>query len=402
MSWFSSFFGTSATGATGPTGLSGATGTVGPTGVTGTTASTGPTGVTGVAAPTGGTGTTGAAAPKGPTLAATPDLGPIDVGAFALAVVVVAYLAVSALASGEPDAAPTPLQLTVAWTVDLVLFIMVGYAAVKVYDAVKDDTQSTLFDRVLEKADAMFANPSALLVYTLVATIAFYIVATPLRMAGSKPMLVSLIETGLFVALMVAAGVWFAKYILGVSLTDFLRERKAEVAAVAAKVEIDNREVFNVAANIYTYAEAQQVCAALGAELATYKQVEASYNKGGEWCNYGWSAGQMALFPTQHSTWDKLNATELYKNACGRPGVNGGYISNADVRFGVNCFGVKPKATDKDKARMKASGTIPTDAAATTGGSEGDKIQAAKLAYWKKNSDQFLAVNSFSRTDWNE
>jgi hypothetical protein len=171
---------------------------------------------------------------------------------------------------------------------------------------------------------------------------------------------------------------------------------------VAAKVEIDNREVFNVAANIYTYAEAQQVCAALGAELATYKQVEASYNKGGEWCNYGWSAGQMALFPTQHSTWDKLNATELYKNACGRPGVNGGYISNADVRFGVNCFGVKPKATDKDKARMKASGTIPTDAAATTGGSEGDKIQAAKLAYWKKNSDQFLAVNSFSRTDWNE
>lgn len=113
-----------------------------------------------------------------------------------------------------------------------------------------------------------------------------------------------------------------------------------------------------------------------GAQLADYEQVEKAYNNGGEWCNYGWSDGQMALFPTQKETWNKLQKTDRAKNACGRPGINGGFIKNKNVRFGVNCYGKKPNPkeyetnlmnaniedklpeSDKDKALRKKNGNM--------------------------------------------
>ena len=57
------------------------------------------------------------------------------------------------------------------------------------------------------------------------------------------------------------------------------------------------REVFNIPDNTYTYDDAKAVCAAYGAQLASYDQIENAYKGGGEWCNYGWSDKQMALFP---------------------------------------------------------------------------------------------------------
>ena len=50
----------------------------------------------------------------------------------------------------------------------------------------------------------------------------------------------------------------------------------------------------------------------------------------------------MAFYPTQKSTYDRLQKSRCTKHACGRPGINGGYIANPNVRFGVNCYGVKP------------------------------------------------------------
>jgi len=101
-------------------------------------------------------------------------------------------------------------------------------------------------------------------------------------------------------------------------------------------------QVFNVSNNVYTYEEAQQVCTAFDASLATYDQIESSYQKGGEWCNYRWSEGQMAYFPTQKDTWDKLQNNPNTKHACGRPGINGGFIDNPYIKFGANCYGKKP------------------------------------------------------------
>jgi len=103
-------------------------------------------------------------------------------------------------------------------------------------------------------------------------------------------------------------------------------------------------EVFNVSNNLYGYHDARAVCKAFGAELATYDQVKDTHQRGGEWCNYGWSEGQLALYPTQHSTWEKLQtAGESHRNDCGKPGINGGYFENPNLRFGVNCYGKKPE-----------------------------------------------------------
>jgi hypothetical protein len=106
---------------------------------------------------------------------------------------------------------------------------------------------------------------------------------------------------------------------------------------------LELKEVFFIEGNNYTYNDAPAVCAAYGAELASYDQVNETFAKGGEWCGYGWSLGGMALYPTQQSTWTSMQqeVDETKRTACGRPGVNGGYF-DPSLKFGVNCYGVKP------------------------------------------------------------
>ena len=112
-------------------------------------------------------------------------------------------------------------------------------------------------------------------------------------------------------------------------------------------------EVFAVSKNTFTYYDAQPLCKALGAELATYDQVKAAWDKGADWCNYGWVKGQNAIFPTQTDTWQKLQAgPEEERGACGRPGINGGYFDNPELRFGVNCYGPKPAQSTHDEATV--------------------------------------------------
>jgi len=102
----------------------------------------------------------------------------------------------------------------------------------------------------------------------------------------------------------------------------------------------------------------------------------------------------MALFPTQQSTYDKLkeNGPEVQHN-CGRPGVNGGYITNPYIKFGVNCFGKKPDASDSDMARLTAN----EDALPQT--AEQRELQA-KINYWKENAAELLQLSSFNKDKW--
>jgi len=119
-------------------------------------------------------------------------------------------------------------------------------------------------------------------------------------------------------------------------------------------------EVFNVSRNIYTYDEAVPVCRALGAELATFEQVQEAHKSGADWCNYGWVKGQMAVYPTQKETWDKLQTgPTAYKQACGKPGVNGGFFDNPELRFGVNCFGVRPDKKSTDELLSESGAALP-------------------------------------------
>lgn len=113
-------------------------------------------------------------------------------------------------------------------------------------------------------------------------------------------------------------------------------------------VKLSGSEVFHISDNNFTYDDAPAVCAAYGGELATLEQIIDAYNHGAEWCGYGWSAGGMALYPTQKGTWDALQqeVSQAKKTACGRPGVNGGYFDPAS-KFGVNCYGIKPQGNIK-------------------------------------------------------
>jgi hypothetical protein len=153
------------------------------------------------------------------------------------------------------------------------------------------------------------------------------------------------------------------------------------------------KEVFNIPGNKYTYDDAKALCKAYNSRLATYGEVESAYNSGGEWCNYGWSEGQMALYPTQQSTFDMLQKVDGHKNDCGRPGVNGGYIENPAVRFGVNCFGYKPKMRSDEEALMASTTPYPK--------TKKDIALEQRVAYWKDQISSIL-LSPFNHRNWSK
>jgi hypothetical protein len=122
----------------------------------------------------------------------------------------------------------------------------------------------------------------------------------------------------------------------------------------------DDGEVFHVESNTYSYDEAKDVCTLLGSRLATYDEVERAYQNGANWCSYGWSDEQLALFPIQKSLYNELKTIPGHQHDCGRTGVNGGYIEDSTTKFGVNCYGKKPYMTDKDKDFMNNYTYTPT------------------------------------------
>lgn len=153
------------------------------------------------------------------------------------------------------------------------------------------------------------------------------------------------------------------------------------------------KQVFNVPGNHYTYENAKAMCNAYGAELATYEQIEKAYNKGAEWCNYGWSANQLALFPTQKSTYAKLQTIKGHENDCGRPGINGGYIANPNVKFGINCYGYKPRMTSEEEDLMKKSSPYPETQ---------EEIEFQKKVDKMRTKIDDVLVSPFNYTRWGE
>ena len=150
-------------------------------------------------------------------------------------------------------------------------------------------------------------------------------------------------------------------------------------------------EVYNIGSNIFNYKDAKAICKVFGGKLATYSQIEDAYNKGAEWPSMGWSEDQMALFPTQLKTYERMKE-EGTPNARGRPGVNGGYMSNTELRFGVNCFGVKPTASTHDRAVMELLKSRPY--------SPSDLEEAQRVKFWQQNKDKLIAMMPFDADSW--
>ena len=151
------------------------------------------------------------------------------------------------------------------------------------------------------------------------------------------------------------------------------------------------KQVFHVPGNEYTYDDAKAVCKAFDARLAAYDEVEKAYGGGAEWCSYGWSANQMALFPTQKKTWDRLQKIKGHENDCGRPGINGGFIANPDVRFGINCYGFKPQITAAEADDMKNAPIFPKTLK--------DIERQKRVAHWQTKLSDIL-VSPFNNDVW--
>jgi hypothetical protein len=151
-------------------------------------------------------------------------------------------------------------------------------------------------------------------------------------------------------------------------------------------------EVFNVAQNKFTYYDAEPLCKALGAELATYEQVKNAWGNGADWCNYGWVKGQMAIYPTQQETYDKLQGgPKEQRGACGTVGINGGFFENPEFKYGVNCYGKKPEQSAHDQEMLMSQGKAPRSPEAL----DVDE----KVAEYRDQADS-LFVKPFNDSKW--
>jgi hypothetical protein len=240
-------------------------------------------------------------------------------------------------------------------------------------------------------------------------------------MDASKPYSISLFETGIWITFVICIIVYFCRIVLNISIVDLFHRAISGTWNVIPEKPVDDKdvttdndkstdkddndkkdekkgvpEVYNISNNLYTYDDAKSVCRAYGARLATYDDIEKAYNAGAEWCGYGWSANQMALFPTQKETWKKLQDSDNHKNDCGRPGINGGYMANPNLRFGVNCYGVKPapKQVEKDIMASKQNQIVPRN--------KEDILLDQKVQFWKDNGDKIVRLSSFNLDKWSE
>jgi len=287
--------------------------------------------------------------------------------------------------------------------IDIILTLFVIGYIIYFYFSIEDSKKDEyLEDRALEIKRYIEDEYSILIqtAFIFIFYLVIYVLRIPMRL-GQKPGLIFITESIAWLLLFVIIVVKFFDLVFGVNILDDFSSlfniniKRSQPEPEPTPVPVDKREVFNVGNNKYNYQEAQAICKAYGAELATYDQIEDAYNKGAEWCNYGWSANQMAFFPTQKQTWQKLQSSERHKNNCGRPGVNGGYMGNPNLKFGVNCFGTKPVASDNDKSRLSNAGpTIPLSAE--------DKKMQEDIDYWMENKDKYLNINSFNYNKWSK
>ena len=153
-------------------------------------------------------------------------------------------------------------------------------------------------------------------------------------------------------------------------------------------------EVFHIGNNKYNYKEAKAVCKAYNAELADYNQLEKAYMEGAEWCSYGWSKDQLALFPTQKATYERLKAKSKCGKggqSCGRPGINGGFFINPNIKFGVNCYGKKPDALKEQERRLARMNPFPKTK---------EEIEIEKLAEKYKKNLKDMEMLPYNRDLW--
>ena len=277
------------------------------------------------------------------------------------------------------------------------------------YDSVTGIGQNPL--EYINAANSTTTNGKLMMIAVLAVTILIYYMVfstmpggtgtagpTPVS-SGAK--LLEVIMWGTFIVLLMINGYQYFFNVNIVTSVQDLFSDKPKIDITVQQPEGDSettvpelryfKQVFHVPGNEYTYEDAKDVCKAFDARLASYDEVEKAYGGGGEWCSYGWSDNQMALFPTQKTTWNRLQKIKGHENDCGRPGINGGFIANPDVRFGINCYGFKPQITAAEADDMKTASIYPKTLK--------DMEKQQKGAYWQTKLSNIL-VSPFNNDVW--
>ena len=308
-------------------------------------------------------------------------------------------------------------------TINLTVVLLLLIGSIYFYLTLSNENQSHLFTHVMALFKDEMNNPNTIVVMTiffLLFYIFVYVMNFPMG-KETKPFSLEIIEfkswvylAMLFFIVLIIYGFHFEivdwtyyemyKYLIKpIRGDDDKKEdhdkKEKTTPSVADKIGkttpsvADKNEVFNIGNNLYTYEDAQSICTAYGARLATYDDIEQAYEAGGEWCNYGWSENQMIFFPTQKDTWQKLQKDPKKKNNCGRPGINGGYMENPYVKFGVNCYGVKPKPKTSDLI-------LKTQSVTSTVASPPPAIDP-NVQKWKSLLNT-LSINYYNSNEWSE
>ena len=299
---------------------------------------------------------------------------------------------------------------TKAGFVDVIFFGLLIGAGVAYYYSLETKKQDTFWEDLKKSTKTYLDNAYSVLEvlgFLLLFRVGTVLFGIPMG-AGEKPWSVSFLESKAYLFLTVLLIIQFFKYIFQIDIVSALfgdvdwaslfETKKVESEKKTDKEESSGskEEVFNVSNNLYTYEDAKAVCRAMGSRLAKYDEIEASYMGGAEWTSYGWSEGQHAYFPTQKATWARLQELKGHEHDLGRPGVNGGYFANPNVRLGVNCYGVRPQITAADQALMdaKKNRVVPKTAE--------ERELEKKVDFWKANKDKLLVLSSFNNNKWSK
>ena len=283
---------------------------------------------------------------------------------------------------------------------NIIVLVIIGIVGWVYYNSLTPSEQDSYWPDLLNSVKGYLNNAYSILevgLFIIFFYIGIYFFGIPMN-PTDKPFIVSFLESNVFILLFILLFVQFFKYVLkidviGVIFGDIVVPDLKPVNSTATIAAVKD-EVYNISNNLYTFEDAKAVCKAMGSRLATYDEVEEAYNNGAEWSTYGWSEDQHAYFPTQKETWAKLQKVKGHEHDLGRPGVNGGYFSNPNVRFGVNCYGVKPPMTDAEKALMdsRKDQVYPK--------SKEDQALDAKVEFWKANRDKMLVLNGYNTKAW--
>jgi hypothetical protein len=330
-------------------------------------------------------------------------------------VVISIFMKIIEIFSGSSSNVPLPAMIF-----DIVGLLFIGGMISYSFFFVSSEERVATLKEYVNQFSSLVSDPMSIFysgIFIVVFYISVFILGIPMS-SDMKPFMVGIIDSIAWLVLITSTLVTFIAYTFNINIMNIasnyinqfidylsgieespfptLNKDNTDVpdASATAVPTTSPGEVFNIKNNLYTYDDAQAVCQAYGARLATYDDIENSYNKGGEWCNYGWSEGQMAYFPTQKSTWLELQKSDKTKNKCGRPGINGGYMANPYLRFGINCFGKKPDATDEDKRMMQQGTVVPATP-------EDQKLNE-KVEFWKENKEKILKLNSFNNNKWSQ